>query len=66
VVHKKSFFVLSRGLNGVSNDAMVWVLVDSWFTRPIKDRKSDLLVGVGYLVVASVMDGSTLYPLDDS
>ena len=66
MVHKKSFFVLNRDLNGVSNDARVWVLVDCWFTRLVKDRKSDLLVGVAYLVIASVMDGSILYPLDDS
>jgi len=56
-VHKKSFFVLSRSLNGVSNYARVCVLVDRWLTRPINKHRSDLFVGVGYLVIASVMDG---------
>jgi len=42
------------------------VLVDSWLTRPMNKHRSDLFVGVGYLVIASVMNGSTLYPLDDS
>jgi len=42
------------------------VLVNSCLTRPMKDRKSYLLVGVGYLVIASVTDGSTLHPLDDN
>lgn len=57
-----SFLVLRSGRNGASKVAMVGVLADSWFTRPMKDRRSVRLAGVGNSVIARVIDGSIWYP----
>ena len=58
--------MLSSGLNDVNRVARVLVHVDNWLTRPMKERKSDRFAGMGYLVMASVIAGSILYPLDES
>ena len=44
---------------------MVEVLEESWFTRPIKERRSVQLEGVGKSAIASVIEGSIRYPLDE-
>ena len=44
---------------GFSKAAIAGVLAESWFTRPTKDRNSDVVAGVGKLEIASVIDPST-------
>ena len=48
--HTNSFFVLKRGRTRVA------VLAGSWFARPMNDRRSVRLLGVGNLAIASVID----------
>ena len=62
VVHMNSFLVLRRGRSGANRLAIASVLVDSWLVSPKKERRSVWLLDVGNLDMASVMDGSILYP----
>ena len=59
-VHRNSFLVLRRGRSGASRPATVSVHADSWLANPKKERRSVQLLGVGNLVVTSVMNGSIL------
>ena len=61
--HEKSFLLLRRGLSGASREEIVLVEADSWFANPKKERR---LFGVKKLVMVSVMDLSTWYPLLES
>ena len=60
-----SFLVLRSGCNGASKVAMVGVFADSWFIRPMKDRRSVRFAGVGNSVIAWVIDRSIWYPFGD-
>ena len=55
----KSFFELSKGRSGVSNVEMVFVLAESWLTKPKNDRRSVWLVGVGNFEMVSIILWST-------
>ena len=59
-VHMQLFFVLSKGRSGDITLATFSILDESWLTNPKKERRSDLLAGVGNCDIASVMDWSTL------
>ena len=60
--HRKSFRVLSSGLSGDNISAIFLVLDASWFTRPMKERRSVWLLGVGSCAMASMMSLLIEYP----
>ena len=71
--HRKSFREVRRGHSGASVSARLFVLEDSWLVKPRKERRSDLLLGVGNLDTASVMwllmvypSGVTVYPANET
>ena len=60
-----SFLVCRSGRRGARSVAMVEVLDESWFTRPIKERRPVRLEGVRKLGIASVIEGSIRYPSEE-
>ena len=60
VAQVKSFLVLRRGRSGARSPATALVLAESWFARPMKERRSVRFDGVGNLDIASVIEVSTL------
>ena len=65
-VQRKSFRVLRSGRSGTSAGASSFVQVVNWFVRPIKERRSVRLLGVGKLVIASTMSLLMEYPSEVS
>lgn len=62
----KSLLVLSSSFSRVKSVATLQVLVDNLLTKPMKDRRPEQLIGVGYLAIASMIDWSIWYPSTDS
>ena len=65
-VQRKSLRVLRSGCSGVRAGASSLVHVVSWLVRPIKERRSVRLLGVGKLVIASMMSLLMEYPSEVS